>query len=207
MLAHYLAFADGGKYAKLVTTGDPHAANQKAAGLPTRDAAKTFIYALIYGSGDQNLGSLVNGGVKEGKQLRKKFMSAMPAFKKLKAAIDHTVSTKGYLTGLDGRRLPVRSKHSALNLLLQSAGAIAMKVATVQLRRALHSLNLDREPENQVRQVAMIHDELQISCPREVSDEVGKAACQAIVSAGGILELHCTLGGEFAIGDSWAETH
>ena len=119
MLAHFLAFADNGAYVRLVTEGDPHTANQEAAGLPTRASAKTFIYALIYGSGDQNLGKLVGGGAKEGAAMRKKFLDGMPAFKKLKAAVDHNVQTKGFLLGLDGRKLPVRSKHSALNLLLQ----------------------------------------------------------------------------------------
>ena len=207
MLAHYLAFADKGEYAKIVTEGDPHTANQKAAGLPTRAAAKTFIYALIYGSGDQNLGKLVGGGAKEGKVIRAKFMDGMPAFKKLRKAIDHNVSTKGFLIGLDGRKLPVRSKHSALNLLLQSAGAVVMKQATVNLNRVIRRMNQHKSDPNMVKQVAHIHDEVQVSCPEEVSHVVGTAACRSIVAAGEMFNLSCKLDAEFRVGANWAETH
>ena len=207
MLAHYLAFADNGAYAKLVTEGDPHTANQEAAGLPTRASAKTFIYALIYGSGDQNLGKLVGGGAKEGAAIRKKFLDGMPAFKKLKAAVDHNVETKGFLLGLDGRKLPIRSKHSALNLLLQSAGAVLMKVATVELNRRMQLLNKGKPELHHAIQVGHIHDEVQLSCPQETADDLGKAACESIVQAGEVLRLRCPVAGEYHIGASWAETH
>lgn len=42
-LAHFLKPRDGGAYIKLVAEGDVHTANQQAAGLPTRNNAKTFI--------------------------------------------------------------------------------------------------------------------------------------------------------------------
>lgn len=42
-LAHYLATWDNGEYANQVVSGDIHTVNQHAAGLPTRDMAKTFI--------------------------------------------------------------------------------------------------------------------------------------------------------------------
>jgi DNA polymerase-1 len=42
-LAHYMAPYDNGDYAKEILEGDIHTANQNAAGLPTRNDAKTFI--------------------------------------------------------------------------------------------------------------------------------------------------------------------
>ena len=48
MLAHYLSKWDGGKYADIVVNGDVHTENQKAAGLPTRDNAKTFDILGVY---------------------------------------------------------------------------------------------------------------------------------------------------------------
>lgn len=42
-LAHFMAKYDDGAYGKIVLEGDIHTANQEAAGLPTRNAAKTFI--------------------------------------------------------------------------------------------------------------------------------------------------------------------
>ncbi len=207
MLAHFLAFADSGKYAEIVMDGDPHTANQEAAGLPTRASAKTFIYALIYGSGDQNLGRLVNGGAKEGRELRKKFMDGMPAFKKLKAAVDHSIKTRGYLVGLDGRHLPVRSSHSALNLLLQSAGAVVMKAATVKLNQEMHILNRGQPRKDWSRQLAHIHDEVQLSCPERTSNALGDTAVRAIINAGDLLGLQCALDAEFHVGANWSATH
>lgn len=43
MLAHFLAKYDGGAYGKALLEGDIHTVNQQAAGLPTRNQAKTFI--------------------------------------------------------------------------------------------------------------------------------------------------------------------
>ena len=43
MLSHFMARYDGGAYVKNILEGDIHTANQHAAGLDTRDKAKTFI--------------------------------------------------------------------------------------------------------------------------------------------------------------------
>ena len=47
-LAHYM---NDPEYTNIVLTGDVHTANQQAAGLRTRDQAKTYIYAFLYGAG------------------------------------------------------------------------------------------------------------------------------------------------------------
>ena len=83
MLAHYMAFYDRGEYAKIVTEGDVHTVNQKAAGLETRDQAKTMIYALLYGAGDHKMGEIIGGGAREGQQLKRKFFSSLPALARL----------------------------------------------------------------------------------------------------------------------------
>ena len=59
MLAHYMARYDHGAYGRIILEGDIHTENQKAAGLETRDNAKIFIYAFMYGAGDAKLGSIV----------------------------------------------------------------------------------------------------------------------------------------------------
>lgn len=202
MLAHYLAYFDDGEYAIQVCEGDIHTTNQEAAGLPTRSDAKRFIYAWLYGGGDTLIGEIVGGGAKEGKQIKKRFMDSLPAFKKLKKHVEKTVDNKGYLNGLDGRVLPVRSKHSALNLLLQSAGAVVMKEATVQLH-----IDLREMPPGYVHQVAHIHDEIQLSVHPSISEEVGKIAVGSIRLAGENLNLKVPLDGEYKIGANWSETH
>jgi DNA polymerase-1 len=40
---------------------------------------------------------------------------------------------RGFIKGLDGRHIFIRSDHSALNFLLQSGGAVVMKMALADL--------------------------------------------------------------------------
>ena len=65
-LAHFLAEYDDGEYADVVLNGDIHSHNQEAAGLPTRDSAKTFIYGWLYGAGPEKIGSIIGKGKKAG---------------------------------------------------------------------------------------------------------------------------------------------
>jgi len=202
MLAHYLAYYDKGQYAKEVCDGDIHTVNQHAAGLPDRQKSKLFIYSYLYGAGDQKLGSIVNGGIGEGRVLRARFLHKIPAIGQFKKVIAHQIDTKGYLRGLDGRHLPVRSKHSALNLALQSAGAVVMKQATVNLCKHIHTL-----PEGTAYQVAHIHDEIQLSVKEDYAEQLGNMATRSIEEAGRYFNLRCPLAGEFKVGRNWAETH
>jgi len=200
-LAHFMAQYDDGQYARLVCEGDVHTENQKAAGLETRNQAKTFIYALIYGAGNTKLGSIVGGGSKRGAKLKEDFFKKFPAIKRLKSRIDLTLQQRTYLMGLDNRKLHIRSKHLALNTLLQSAGALLVKKATVIAADEFAKRGLS------VRQVAHIHDEIQYDCKKGIADEVGSIAVEAIRKAGREFNFRCPLSGEYKVGRNWAETH
>ena len=110
-------------------------------------------------------------------------------------------ATKGYLKGIDGRKLYVRNAHAALNTLLQGAGAIVMKQALVDLSKKL-KLNLLK-----VKFVANIHDEWQIEVEEAKSEYIGMMAVESIVNAGKHFNLRCPLDGEYKIGGNWSETH
>lgn len=198
LFAHYLARYDDGAYGKEVLSGDIHTANQKAAGLPTRAQAKTFIYALLYGAGDAKMGLIVGGGEKEGKAMRAKFMRAIPAYADLLADVKNTAKARGCLRGLDGRPIPVRNQHAALNALLQCAGAVVMKQATVfACDRTCGLAHL----------VAHVHDEMQFECEEVFAERVAAEAKKAIVDAGTRLSLRIPMAGDARIGKTWAETH
>ena len=195
MLAHYM---DDESYTKEILTGDIHTANQKAAGLDNRDDAKTFIYAFLYGAGDAKIGSIVGGSASHGKKLKAEFLENTPALAKLRSETMADAET-GFLTGLDGRRIRVRSQHAALNTLLQGAGAVVMKQAIVILYDLLARVDF--------KLVAQVHDEWQIECRPEDADFIGKSCVNAMIFAGEILQLNCPLNGEYRVGNSWADTH
>jgi DNA polymerase I len=198
MLAHYMAHWDNGEYARKVLETDIHVANQEAAGLATRDQAKTFIFAMIYGAGDFKLGRDFGDGSKAyGKKLRDAFLDANPAFRKLRDAVAFKVAKVGVLVGLDGRPLPIRSPHMAMNLLLQSAGAVIMKQALVLLSKRL--------PED-AHFMANVHDEWQICCKTN-PEGIGKMAVDAIRQAGEDYNLNIPMSGNYLIGTNWRECH
>jgi len=204
-LAHFMARHDGGEYAKVILEGDIHSVNQAAAGLPTRDNAKTFIYAFLYGAGDAKLGSIVSKGRVVGGQLRAKFLKGLPALEKLVKGVKKRAAEVGYLIGLDGRKLHIRSDHAALNTLLQSAGALVMKKALVILDADLQSAGL--VPGVHYEFLANIHDEWQIEVDEDRAEFVGRTAQAAIRKAGDYFGFRCPLDGEYKVGANWAETH
>ena len=197
MLAHYM---NDDEYTQELLDGDIHTVNQQNAGLPTRDSAKTFIYAFLYGAGDAKIGSIVGGSKQEGKRLKAKFLRNTPALEALRDRVQ-AAARRGWLKGLDGRRISVRSSHAALNTLLQGAGAVVMKQALVNLDRMARAHNLD------FKFVGNIHDEMQTEVRKEHAEKFGKLAVYAIEKAGQDLGLRCPVTGEYKIGSSWAETH
>ena len=198
MLAHYMK---DDAYTTEVVSGDIHTANQMAAGLETRNQAKTFIYAFLYGAGSPKIGSIVGGGAKEGQKLITSFLRNTPKLKALREKVGRIYSQKGWLPGLDGRKLLVRSEHSALNTLLQGAGAIVMKQAVVLLSNRLKKEKIEHKI------CANVHDEWQIETKEETADLVGQYGVQAIQEAGKVLEMACPLDGEYKVGITWKDTH
>jgi len=197
MLAHYLNDRD---FTREVVEGDVHTANQRAAGLPTRDNAKTFIYAFIYGAGAAKIGQIVNGTARDGQKLIDNFLNNMPALKTLRHKVDKLAS-RGYILGLDGRILRVRQAHAAMNLLLQGAGAIVckewLKFITIEATKRKLDYKL----------VASIHDEYQFEVHKEHAEELGGVTATAMKLTEQSLKVRCPLDSEYKLGKSWAETH
>ena len=197
MLAHYM---EDEEYTNEIINGDIHTYNQKASGIATRDVAKTFIYAFLYGAGDAKIGSIIGGNRRDGARLKELFLRNTPALRNLRERVNHSCR-KGYLTGLDGRKLIIRSDHAALNTLCQSAGAIIMKQALTLLNEygRLHSIDF--------KFVGNIHDEFQAEVKESQANNFGWLAVECIKAAGIKFNLKCPLDGQFKIGNTWAETH
>lgn len=236
MLAHYLAKYDSGAYGKAVVEGhkddetDPHSLMRKAIGLYLRDSAKTFIYAMIYGGGDAKLGLIIQDDAREailkgipgavmpkgsksalGKAARAKAEAGIVGLDKLVAGVKKAHRRKKKFRAFDGRTIESVSEHSALNTVLQSAGALVMKYALVIFHFEIAVEKGWVDPHS-LRPLAFnycanVHDEFQMSVRPHLAEEVGEAAAEAIRLAGVRLGVRCPLAGSYDIGTNWKETH
>ena len=217
-LAHYMSPYDGGQYAHTILNGDIHTTNQQAAGLPERNQAKTFIYAFLYGAGDTKIGRIIKGDATDGKAIKRKFLKATPAIKSLRDAVQNALveTDRGriirwkrhYLRGLDGRLLHVRSPHSALNLLLQSAGAVICKQWIVLTEQRLVEQGLKHGWDGDFAFMAWIHDEFQCACRTpEIAQLVLDTAQAAMRETQEYFGFRMQLDTEGKIGQNWADCH
>ena len=228
-LANRLFFWDKGAYAKAVIYGDKadgtdaHSRTMKAAGMPDRDSSKTLIYALLYGSGNPNIGQIyvsawkAKGVIKKGrlasigKRIRDDLAKGIVGLTPLTELCKKRTREQGYLKSADGRPIISPTEHSALNSLLQSDGAVVMKEALSHFHFKLcvdeghvdpityESLTFDY--------CANVHDEVQMSVRPDHADSIGKLFAQAIKEAGENLNMNCELAGAYDIGDNWKDTH
>ena len=196
-LAHYM---NDPEYTNIVLTGDVHTANQERAGLKTRDQAKTFIYAWLYGAGAAKIGKVVGGTAKHGQQLITRFLSNMPALKNLRMWVSKKAAS-GTIPALDGRLLHIRSEHAALNTLLQGAGAIVCKQWLVHIMERVIKAKLD------VRLVASIHDEYQFEVAIPDIERFCRITKEAMTQTTKTLKMKCELDCDYKVGKTWAETH
>lgn len=204
MLAHYV---NDPEYIKQILEGDIHSYNMDLAGLPNRDAAKTFIYAFLYGAGDQKIGDIIEGSRQDGADIKARFFEALPLLAELIERIKAD-GEKGYVIGLDGRKLWLRKDHrgrpmthKALNLLLQGAGAVVMKYAMVLLDEAIEEEGLD------AWKVIDMHDEGQYDVHPRHAKRVMELMDICVMKAGELLKLNIPLASDSVAGHNWAETH
>jgi DNA polymerase I-like protein with 3'-5' exonuclease and polymerase domains len=208
MLGHYLAKWDNGAYAHEVVEGDVHSITLSALaqfGLDSRDTAKTWMYAYLYGAGDGKLGKVLKKGQRIGAASRALFLKAIPALNKLVEAVKLKHRTVGHLLGLDRRVLHTRSEHAALNTLLQAAGAVVVKMWMVVTHR-----NLFRKgyvPGRDFQQVLFVHDELEFFAREEIANDIATICKESIKEVEQIFGLKVPLAAEARIGNSWAEVH
>ena len=204
MLAHYLARYDGGRYAKILTTGDIHQTNADKIGI-TRSQVKTVTYAFLYGAGDQRIGQAYDKQLSDsqkrvkGKEIRKAYIDAIPGLKELLEGVQKA-SERGYVYGLDHRRILVDSRHKSLNYLLQGSSAILAK-------RWMVLANSFALTMSDTRQLAFVHDELQYECKKENVNDLKFTLEYSAVTAGEYYKLRIPIAAEAKSGKNWSEVH
>lgn len=223
-MAHYTHKFDGGEFADLVLNGDIHAKNariffeRQTDGLEVdspefmsyRSRGKNGTYCLMYGGQPRKLASTLDVPLSEAKYLFDKFWSENEALGEVRNLVMRMHDQRGWVPGIDGRRIYTRSSHSALNALFQSCGAIVMKRAMVLLRDfALadgvhHYKVLDMHDEGQ-------HEVLEVECYKNdvgvLRHHLGELAIKAMKQAGIDFGMRVEITGNYSIGNNWAETH
>ena len=187
-------------FTDILLTGDIHTHNMQMAGLTDRDQAKTFIYAFMYGAGASKIGQIVGAGAKEGQILIDKFLNSMPALKRVRDSVTKAAG-RGKIKGIDGRLLHIRSPHSALNTLIQGAGAVVCKVWLIHMMTRIKVLGID------AKLVASIHDEYQFEVLNKDVQRFGQVTKDAMKDTEKELRMKCPLDNEWKVGKTWAQTH
>lgn len=174
IMGHYvMPYTDGVNLAQAMLAEKPndiHSVNGRKLGIPRSDA-KSFSYAAIYGAQPKKLAKMLNITVDEAKKLFEDYWNAVPALKELKEKVEKSWENSGkkFIQGLDGRKLMTRSKHSLINVLFQSGGAISAKWSAVRLAQEAERLNLlgdpftDRKDDPKIWFMIHMHDEQQLA--------------------------------------------
>ena len=237
--AHYCYSMKGGEaYAEEVLNGDPHTKNafvfypSKLESLslrfgstskddprfkPFRSRSKNGKYCLSYGGRGPKLAATLGLPEAMGESLYDAFWDANEPLKLLKERLERfweTTGEKKWIKGIDGRKLYSRSKHSLVNLLFQSCGAITMEYAFLFIEKWLGGIQEDscKRPcflykGHVIYRLGFFHDEGQFSCPPEIADELGSLCCRAVVQAGRYLKLKVPMAGEYVVGKDWSQCH
>ena len=173
----------------------------------------------MYGAGNAKIGEIVNGTEEDGKRLKEKFLKNTPAIKKLQSSIKNTLAPfnrreqkrkwkRRHLIGLDGRKLHVRSLHSALNLLLQSAGALICKRWISRTEERLIAKGLTHGWDGDFVMMAWVHDEHQTACrTEEIAKIVVEESQKAVRDVQKEFNFRVQLDTEGKIGKNWADCH
>lgn len=216
-LSHFMHRWDGGAYMDIVLNGDIHTVNWNAGKpfLATRDMAKTFIYAWIYGAGDWKLGHTCRPHAAEeekneiGRKLRALFLKNLPALEQLVDLVQERVDSNKPFILPTGHEVWPKKKHSALNYLIQSLGAIICKRWLFHIERKAKELGLRNGWSGDYAPCVWAHDEVQVAVRDRdgMPEEFGKMLVSQLPIVRDELKLHCPLAGEYKIGNNWAETH
>jgi DNA polymerase-1 len=204
-LCHYV---NNPEFTQEVIYGDQHQRNADALGC-SRSTAKTFLYAYLFGAGDAKLGEALSGkkDKNRGAKARKDFASAIKGLSEIKNKIESEWRRKessqgaGWIHGLDGRPVFVNSEHQCLNYLLQSAEGITCKAAVSYQMKKIKEEGLRAKPR------IFYHDETAWTVHPDDAERVGEILKESFAEAPKWFGVECMDGGDYIIGESYADVH
>ena len=200
--AHYVEDRD---YANLVADPkvDMHEVHAEYLGGVSRDLAKTWLYSFFFGAGLPKLGKTLGGGAKEGEEAFNFFVSKVPGIGKLKGpgGLADRWARQGYMIALDGRKVPVRSRHLSLASALQSFEKIVISHTVCRMNKWGQAENIPLV----LRMI--VHDEAVYTVHESYADMCGEKFKEFVREVGEDLGSFCTLSAAFNKGKTWACGH
>jgi DNA polymerase-1 len=178
-----------------------------------RRAAKTVVFGIVYGISPFGLSQNIGVSQTEAKQYIDTFFEKFPA---VRALMDRNIAEgreKGYTTTILGRRRPIPELQSndptqrgfgermAVNSPIQGSAADLIKVAMINVHRALH-----RDLPH-VKMILQVHDELIFEVPDHDLDEAKRLVKHEMEAVGQHLGLSVPLKVDLGVGKNWRAAH
>jgi len=138
IMAH---FAKDKEFIKEVTIGDVHQKNADAIGCPRADA-KPFFFAWAFGAGGRKLASILGIPESAGNKAKNKFLNRWPSLRELTKK-SQVAAQRGYLMGVDGRKIIVEDSYKAFCYLIQGTEAIIFKHTIVDINEEFETNGIE----------------------------------------------------------------
>ena len=204
-LCHYV---NNSEFTREVIHGDQHQRNADALGC-SRDTAKSYLYAYLFGAGDAKLGSVLTGkgNPEVGRKSKEDFSKSIKGLAELKEKLVNVWNRtkhhqgEGWFPALDGRPVFCGSAHQTLNYLLQAAEGITCKAALSYAWKKIKEEGLDAEPR------LFYHDEMAFQSHPNDAMRVGEILKEAFEEGPKMFGVDVMEGGKYVIGLSYADVH
>ena len=199
LLAYYM---NDPEFTKQVLEGDIHQMNADIIGC-TRNEAKRFIFAYLYGAGAQKLSGYINKPVNETKKSIAKYKKALPKLVRLIDRCNEAIETRGYIVGLDGRPIKLErdQRHKSLNYLIQGAEAVVMKYTVQMIDEKLKEANID------FKHLLFYHDEHTVEVREDQAEEARDIIIKCFEEAPKEVGINIMTCGDCKIGDDYYDVH
>ena len=182
-----------------------------------REGSKSFRYGFLFGMRAPRAGEIIRtiisaahrvdpayrGPSTDGAAALRRFEAATPGLKQLRESFEAQAARRGWVLGLDGRRVPTGAQYKALNRIVTSAEAIVCKWWLIEVYDELCA-RFRYGWDGDVVLVAWIHDELAAAARPEIADAVGEIMVRHAKAAGEHYKLEVPLDAAYTIGRSWA---
>lgn len=170
-----------------------------------RAAGDDKLYRRYFGTSQDPKGDKLLWGV--GKDARETFARGILGLDRLVEIATGQVRQFGALRGLDGRIIPARALHSALNYLIQNSGAVICKRWGVEAYDEIERRGYRHGWDGDFVFCLWSHDEYQVAARAGLENEIGEILVQKAKEAGEHYKFRVPLDSEYSVGRTWADTH